>query len=145
MKNLTKFTYLIGIILISNSYSNAHDIVSNKSSVASVYQKAQSDTAIIIFDKTTHDYGTILKGADGTATFTFKNNGNMPLILSNVKSSCGCTTPYWTKEPVAPGKTGEIKVKYDTNRMGNFQKSITISSNAKTTVLTIKGVVVLEK
>lgn len=99
------------------------------------------DSTTIVFNKTTHDYGTMIKGADGNYTFTFKNTGSLPLVLTNVKSSCGCTVATWPKEPIAPGKEGEIKVKYDTNRMGPFQKSITVTSNAKTMVLTIKGTV----
>jgi hypothetical protein len=98
-----------------------------------------ADTAIIAFTETSHDYGTIQKGSDGTYVFTFKNTGNIPLVLSNVRSSCGCTIPTWPKEPIAPGKTGEIKVIYNTNISGGFQKSITINSNSGTVVLTIKG------
>ena len=90
-----------------------------------------------------HDYGTITKGADGDCVFKFKNEGKAPLILSNVKASCGCTTPMWTKEPVMPGASGEIKVHYDTNRIGAFSKTITVSSNAEnaTIMLRILGTV----
>lgn len=97
----------------------------------------------IIFDKVVHDYGTISKGSDGSSAFTFTNKGKSPLILSNVRSSCGCTIPQWPKEPIAPGKTGTIKVKYDTNRVGPINKSITVLSNAAnaSVVLRIKGTV----
>ena len=98
-----------------------------------------ADSAVISFTETLHDYGTINKGSEGTYVFTFKNTGNIPLVLTNVRSSCGCTTPSWPKEPIAPGATGEIKVKYNTNSVGGFQKTITVFSNAKTEVLTIKG------
>jgi hypothetical protein len=95
----------------------------------------------IKFDTEVHDYGTIQKGADGNCTFTFKNTGKEPLILSNARGSCGCTVPTWSKDPVLPGKTGEIKVHYDTNRIGTFGKQVTVTSNAKTAtvVLNIKG------
>lgn len=101
------------------------------------------DVARIVFDKTTHDFGTF-KESDGpqTTTFTFKNEGTAPLILSNVRASCGCTTPEWTREPVAPGGTGSIKVSYDPkNRPGSFNKSVTVSSNAenRTVILRISG------
>jgi len=101
-----------------------------------------TDSTSISFSKTVHDYGTIKKGADGICVFAFENTGNIPLVLSRVKSSCGCTTPSWQKEPVLPGKTGEIKVIYDTKRIGNFHKSITVSSNAKNVILRIKGTVI---
>lgn len=95
----------------------------------------------IKFVKTTHDYGTIMQGADGNCEFKFKNTGKEPLILSNVISSCGCTVPSWTREPIMPGKEGTIKVKYDTNRIGIIGKQITVMSNAKTdrVVLNITG------
>jgi len=98
--------------------------------------------AKIEFEKETHDYGNVKYGADGTCTFEFKNTGNAPLIISNAKGSCGCTVPSWPKEPIAPGATGSITVKYDTKRPGAINKSVTITSNAvnePTTVIRIKG------
>lgn len=98
----------------------------------------------IEFANTTHDYGEIKKGGDGNCEFTFTNTGNEPLILSNVRASCGCTTPSWTKAPVMPGKTGTIKVRYNTNNIGGFSKRVTVNSNSVTTptvTLTIKGTV----
>ncbi len=98
----------------------------------------------IQFKVKAHDFGTINRGGDGTFEFVFSNNGTEPLILSNVKTSCGCTTPNWPKEPIPAGRESRIKVKYDTKRMGAFQKSITVYSNATETpiVLRIKGTVV---
>lgn len=96
---------------------------------------------VITFEKVEHDYGKINEGDDGNCVFKFKNTGKEPLIITNAKSSCGCTVPEWTTEPVMPGKSGEIKVKYDTKRKGVISKSITITSNAKnaTVELKIKG------
>ena len=99
----------------------------------------------ISFDKMVHDYGEVKKGGDGTCVFTFTNTGTEPLILSGVRSSCGCTVPKWTGEPVMPGKTGEIEVKYNTNGVGPINKSVTVNSNAvaaPTAVLRITGKVV---
>ncbi|GAB1453122.1 DUF1573 domain-containing protein [Draconibacterium sp.] len=108
--------------------------------------KAQTadSTLVINFESTVHDYGTIAQGSDGAYEFKFKNDGKTPLILSNVRSSCGCTVPSWTKEPVAPGKEGSIKVVYNTHSIGNFNKSVTVSSNAKNSevILQIKGNVI---
>ncbi len=86
--------------------------------------------AKIRFESLEHNYGNISKGSPGTCTFTFYNDGNEPLILQNVKASCGCTTPSWTQKPVMPGQSGTIDVKYNTNNVGAINKSITVTSNA---------------
>lgn len=95
----------------------------------------------IVFEELVHDFGVLDKGADCSFDFHFKNTGKEPLILTNCQASCGCTTPVCPKEPIAPGASSSIRVKYDSNRVGVFNKSITISSNAKNSplVLTIKG------
>ena len=101
---------------------------------------------VITFVKTEHDFGKINE-ADGrvSTVFEFKNEGMAPLILSNVRASCGCTTPTWTKEPIEPGQTGSITVTYNPNgRPGKFQKTVTITSNASepTKRVYIKGEVI---
>ncbi|HAW51444.1 MAG TPA: hypothetical protein DCX54_03805 [Flavobacteriales bacterium] len=95
----------------------------------------------ITFETEVIDYGNIEKGADGVREFKFTNTGKSPLIISNARGSCGCTVPTWPKEPIKPGESNVIKVKYDTNRPGPINKSVTITSNAKTAtkVLRIKG------
>ncbi|PNQ75335.1 hypothetical protein C1T31_04180 [Hanstruepera neustonica] len=105
---------------------------------------AQDKVAKIEFKDTTIDYGTIEKGADGVRVFEFTNTGDAPLIISNVKSSCGCTVPKKPDGPIAPGETGEIQVKYDTNRVMPIRKTITVTSNAETptVALKIKGEVI---
>jgi hypothetical protein len=92
------------------------------------------------------DYGEIAKGSNGVRFFEFTNTGNAPLVISQVTSSCGCTVPSWTKEAVAPGKSGQIEVKYDTNKPGPIRKTITVMSNAETpnVALKIKGTVIEE-
>jgi hypothetical protein len=109
---------------------------------ASVY--AQDKIAKIEFESKTIDYGTIEKGSDGIRVFKFKNTGNAPLIVSDVKSSCGCTVPKKPTAPIMPGKTGEIEVKYDTNRVNPIRTTITVTSNAETqtVALKIKGTVI---
>ena len=97
--------------------------------------------AVIEFEELTIDYGTIEKGADGVRIFKFINSGNTPLVISNVKTSCGCTIPKKPNKPILPGASGEIEVKYDTRRVMPFKKTISVSSNAvnSTVLLTIKG------
>ena len=104
---------------------------------------AQEKTAKIEFKTETVDYGEIDKGSDGLRVFEFTNTGNAPLVISKVSSSCGCTIPKKPEAPIMPGKTGEIQVKYDTNRVGPIRKAITVISNADTPtkILKMKGTV----
>lgn len=105
---------------------------------------AQEKVAKIEFKTDVIDYGTIEKGSDGIRVFEFTNTGNAPLIISNVKSTCGCTVPKKPEGPIMPGESGEIQVKYDTNRVNPIRKTITVISNADTptVALKIKGLVV---
>ena len=101
--------------------------------------------AEIDFEEISYDFGQIEEGTVATHEFVFTNTGDIPLVISSVKASCGCTTPYWTKEPVLPGKKGVVKASYNSrNRPGGFNKSITITSNARhaTKMVYIKGVAV---
>lgn len=102
--------------------------------------------AVISADETSHDFGQI-KEADGkvSSTFVVKNTGDAPLVITRVIASCGCTTPEWTKEPIAPGQSGNIKITYDPKgRPGPFAKTISVYSNGKTGsfILTIRGEVI---
>ena len=112
---------------------------------ASLVIQAQDKPAIpqdsIVFASSTHDYGTIVQSSDGSCIFAFTNKGKTPIVLNDVKASCGCTVPEWTRTPVAPGEKGSIKVTYNTNNIGTFTKSITVNSNAINSplVLIIKG------
>ncbi len=104
---------------------------------------AQDTKAKIEFKSNVIDYGEIAKGSDGVRVFEFTNTGSAPLIISRVYSSCGCTIPKKPKDPIAPGQTGVIEVKYDTNRVGPIRKTITVYSNADqpTKAIKIKGTV----
>ena len=95
------------------------------------------------FESEIINYGKINKGSNGERTFVFTNIGNEPLVIKNVQSSCGCTIPKKPENPIMPGKKGEIRISYDTKRVGGFSKSITIYSNAKNArkIIRIKGIV----
>jgi hypothetical protein len=98
----------------------------------------------MVFVSETIDYGNIAHNADGKREFTFVNNGTKPLIITSTQGSCGCTVPTSPKEPIAPGAKGVIGVKYATDRIGAFTKTVTVTSNAEgqpTKTLTIKGTV----
>lgn len=104
---------------------------------------AFSQKAKIEFENTSHNFGQVSEtGGRVTHEFNFKNTGTAPLILTNVRAGCGCTTPEWSRQPVAPGASGKISVAFDPrNRPGSFTKSVTVNSNAENTVvsLTIRG------
>ncbi|MBR9860520.1 DUF1573 domain-containing protein [bacterium] len=105
---------------------------------------SQDAMSKIEFEKKTHDFGEFEEGIQATTVFKFKNTGNAPLVLNAVTPSCGCTSPSWTKEPVAPGEEGEIKVVYNSKgRPGQFTKTITVKHNGEggTVFLNIRGVV----
>jgi len=104
---------------------------------------APASTAEIKFDKLEFDYGTMKQGGDPNGEFSFKNVGKEPLIISNCQGSCGCTVPSWPKEPIKPGASAVIKVHYDTKRIGPINKTVTVTSNSKDGIVTlrIKGMV----
>jgi hypothetical protein len=112
-------------------------------SFASAQTQVVSGPAITV-DKEVHDYGTIPFGGNGQCEFKVTNTGTEPLILSKCKGSCGCTVPTCEPNPIAPGQSSNISVKYDTKRAGVINKSVTITSNAvnePTKVVRIKGTV----
>ena len=124
--------------------SNAQENKKAKAPADAKVVAPKLEGAGIVFETETIDYGTIEHNADGQREFVFTNNGNKPLIISNTQGSCGCTVPTAPKEPIAPGAKGIIGVKYATDRVGAFTKSVTVTSNAEgqaTKVLTIKGTV----
>ncbi len=130
---ITLLVFTLGIIPTSIAQNDG-----NKLSLTS------EETSKITFEKKSHDFGIVEEGVQATITFTFKNTGNSDLVLNSVKASCHCTTPKWTKEPVAPGEEGTITAVYNSKgRPGNFTKTITVSHNGEggTEFLTIRGVV----
>ena len=105
-------------------------------------------TTTLEFAETTYDFGTIKDGEKATYSYKFTNTGKEPLIISNAKGSCGCTVPDWPRDPIAPGKTGEIKVVFDSKGKGSVDgqsqsKRVTLTANTDpvNTYLNIKGIV----
>jgi len=95
---------------------------------------------VINLPETEFDFGKIPQGKPVTHVFTFTNTGKTPLLLENVQASCGCTTPEWSKDPVAPSESSKITVGYNAANEGTFTKSITISYNgSQTKQINIKG------
>ncbi|MDR0421203.1 MAG: DUF1573 domain-containing protein [Prevotellaceae bacterium] len=126
MKNLLKSALLLTALVFAFSTVNAQ-------------------TGKIVFDSNSHNFGTDnQKGISITHRFEFTNQGDAPVTIQNVKTSCGCTTPAWTKEPVAPGEKGFVDATYNSATVGPFNKSLTITNNGdpQTIMLTISGSVV---
>ncbi len=96
------------------------------------------------FEAFVHDYGEIPEGSDGEWSFGFKNLGEKAIVINRVRSTCGCTIPKWTKEPIKPGETGKVSVKYNTTLTGTFMKSVYVYSSAANSPvkLQIKGKVI---
>ncbi|HRN56586.1 MAG TPA: DUF1573 domain-containing protein [Agriterribacter sp.] len=114
-------------------------------SLAAVVQ-AQNDTSqatakdVLLLKETRYDFGKIQQGKPVTHIFEVVNTGKEPLQIENVQASCGCTTPEWSHDPIAPGTTKKITVGYNAAAKGKFEKAITIFYNAgKTKLLYIKG------
>lgn len=135
---------VLALLVLGTVASNAQETKKINSKAA---KAAKVEGAGMVFVTETIDYGTIAHNADGRREFVFTNNGNAPLIITNTQGSCGCTVPTTPKEPIAPGAKGVIGVKYATDRVGPFTKTVTVSSNAAgqpTKVLTIKGTVLAD-
>lgn len=106
-----------------------------------VAASAKADVAVASFDAQTFDFGKIKQGTPVTHEFKFTNTGKVPMIITNVQASCGCTTPAWSKEPIGPGGQGFIKATYNAAAVGAFNKSVTVTANVENgfVQLTIKG------
>ena len=129
-------------LTLSPNAQNATEVKATQVSDPAIHATAEGATTIKFLKGETHDFGSIKEGDAADAEFVFKNTGKEPLIIQNVNPACGCTAPSWSKEPVAPGKKGVIKASYGTRgRVGPFNKSISVTSTAGTTVLWIKGTV----
>jgi Protein of unknown function (DUF1573) len=103
-----------------------------------------ADNAIFTWNATSYDFGKVKQGIPVEHKFSFKNSGNIPLIISGVKPSCGCTVADYSKEPIAPGAEGFVKVTYNAANVGPFTKTTTVNANTAegTVVLTFKGEVI---
>lgn len=125
------------------SFAQAKPAAKKKvATTAKAAAKPAIEGAGMVFENETIDYGTIQQNSDGNREFVFTNNGNKPLIIESTQGSCGCTVPTKPEGPIAPGARATIGVKYATDRVGAFTKTVTVKSNAagqETKLLTIKG------
>jgi hypothetical protein len=131
-----KKTLLLALSLTAAAYTTAHAQTTTAKPAGPVAGPA------ITFEEVKYDFGSVVAGGTVDHTFKFKNTGTAPLVISNIGVSCGCTTPEWTKAPVAPGKTGTISAHFNsTGKMGMQNKVLTIESNATagTTTVSLVG------
>ncbi|TBX69505.1 DUF1573 domain-containing protein [Flavobacterium silvisoli] len=138
---MKKIILLAAITVFGVTASNAQAKKAVKKEAAKV-ETPKVEGAGMVFENETIDYGTIPHNADGKREFVFTNNGNKPLVIESTQGSCGCTVPSKPEKPILPGEKGVIGVKYATDRVGQFTKTVTVKSNAagqETKVLTIKG------
>jgi len=119
-------------------FTSCKDDASKKVNSENVAQAAQRDAvatnfAAMTFEETEHDFGTINEGDQVETTFKFKNTGSAPLLISNIKGSCGCTVPNdWPKEPIAPGGEGQFTVKYNSTNKPNLKtNTVTVTANTE--------------
>jgi hypothetical protein len=110
-------------------------------------EKAKQSGKEIFFEEEFHNYGEIAENSNGSYGFIFKNVSDVPVIINRVRSSCGCTIPEWPREPIEPGESDKIQVRYNTELVGPFQKSIYVYSSAENSPvkLQIKGKVITEE
>lgn len=130
---MKKLVLLIGILMMTMSFAKAQE------------EKTVTNGPEIQFEQLNYDFGNVEYGGNCDVEFRFTNTGNEPLIIQKPKTSCGCTASSWPKEPILPGASDSIKVTYKTTtKVGNFNKSVTVTSNAvanSTVILRIKGVI----
>jgi len=129
----------VALVSFTSCKENAADKVNEENVASAAERDAESGKApIMTFAETEFDFGTIDQGTPQEHIFTFTNTGDADLIIVDAKSSCGCTVPEFTKEPVAPGATGEMLVKFNGSGKNQVSKTVTITANTKAGKETIK-------
>lgn len=164
LKNLLVLTVLAGGLFFTSCKSDSSDQAREQLTTPATTETAISPAGgeaapvpvgpitNIKFDNDVFDFGEVMEGERVTHVFKFTNDGKEPLVISNAKGSCGCTVPDWSKNPIAPGEKGEIRVEYDSKGKGAVggkpeSKRVTVTANTDpaNTFLTIKGIVLKEE
>lgn len=144
---MKKVLLSLGMVFLASGYVMAQTDASGGSANLSTTPQAQTPATTLKlenldFKTDMHDFGTVQEGGDIEYEFEFKNTGKEPIIINSVTASCGCTGASASKDPILPNKKSTIKAVYHTQgRVGQFNKAITVVSNAGAKVLTIKGTV----
>ena len=138
---ITTIALSFGVSCGNASNTTSKESTSNAPTTASaaVASDTQGTFARMSFDKVEHDFGTIAAGTPQETVFTFKNIGDAPLLITNARSSCGCTVPdYPRNTPIAPGETGELLVKFNGTGINQVTKTITLTTNTKAGTETLR-------
>ncbi|GAB2778458.1 DUF1573 domain-containing protein [Salinimicrobium soli] len=133
---MKKGIYFLAVIA-AVAFTSCKEDAANKVKAENVEEAAERDAQEVVypvmtFEETEYDFGTIEQGTPQEHTFTFTNTGKAPLVITNASSSCGCTVPTYTKEPVAPGETGELLVKFNGSGQNQVTKTVNITANTET-------------
>ena len=141
---MKKLLFTSGLIALSMGFTFAQGKKLNKTTSPNQVTTGQleqkvDNTKWLKWNEETHDFGTLKQGAPATFEFEFTNVGKEPVSIQSAKSTCGCTVPTYSTDPIMPGKKGKIKVTYDSNRIGGINKPITVTTTFGTQVLHIKG------
>lgn len=119
------------------SFTSCKQNAAKKIDAANLSAAAERDAAaskfpVMQFDQTEHDFGDIEKGKPVETTFSYKNTGDAPLVITDIKTSCGCTVPQnWSRDPLAPGESGQFTVRYNASGMNKITKTITVTANTE--------------
>lgn len=129
-----KKIFLTLSLALTIAFVSCKEDASKKINTANVEAAADRDAAaknvpVMSFEKTEHDFGSITQGTAQETKFKFTNTGNAPLIITNAKSTCGCTVPEYPKAPIGPGETGELLVKFNGSGQNEVSKTITVTAN----------------
>jgi len=139
---MKKIILSLGVLALTASVSMAQDKKKMETAAPAATQQAAAQTIEVLkFKEEVHDFGTIPQNKPVTNEFTFKNTSKVPVTIQNVSTSCGCTSPEWSKEPILPGKSGMVKATYNAASPAPFSKTVTVTTSVGTKTLTIKGVV----
>lgn len=129
----------VALVAFTSCKENAADKVSEENVAAAAERDAEATKfPVMVFEESEFDFGTIDQGTPQEHVFKFTNTGDADLIIVDAKSSCGCTVPEYTKDPVAPGATGELLVKFNGSGKNQVSKTVTITANTKAGKETIK-------
>ncbi len=124
-----KYILLLVVSLLAVQ-TNAQEIIPTKGNQNTDLDiQSPEGGPIMTFESMVVDYGTIKQNAEPLRKLQFTNTGDAPLVIQNARGSCGCTVPTWPKKPIMPGETSELEVRYATNRLGQFSKTITLTTN----------------
>ncbi|MEM1337956.1 MAG: DUF1573 domain-containing protein [Bacteroidota bacterium] len=134
MKRIVFAFAIVGVLFATTSCKDkaTSKIVADNIETASERDAVAKNLPVMSFDKSEHDFGTIMVGTPQETIFTFKNTGNAPLIITDARSSCGCTVPQYPKNtPIGPGETGELLVKFNGSGKNQVTKTITVTANTE--------------